>query len=238
VREPVLRFLLKILWSVGGHADAVDGLPRLTGASVEPALPRFRPGDFVLLGNNGRLTHVAVHVGAGELVHAMATEKTMRGWWGSLVDALRRGFGARESDVGVVREPLARFLERYERDTWVAVRCPDLPEEARDRGLERVLSLVGRPYDYGFRAGNEGLYCTELVDEFLRAALGERAPELERTRHRVPLLLDEQVIEPVAVLKHPALGAVAANAAARANYAAWLEMAEILEEGLPPTVPR
>lgn len=228
MRQWLLRVLLKIAWSVGGQADAVDGLPRLTAASTARLGPLLRPGDFVLLGNNGRLTHVGVHVGSGDLVHAMATEKTMRGWWGSLWDAVKRTLGAGERDVGVIREPLGRFLDRYERDTWVVVRCPGLPDDAATRGLDRVLGLIGRPYDYGFRARNDELYCTELVDEFLRAALGEGAPALETTHHRVPMLLDERVIEPVAVLKHPALGAVAANAAASTNYAEWLGKAEII----------
>ena len=36
------------------------------------------------------------------------------------------------------------------------------------------------------------------------------------------------LIEPVAVLKHGALAAVAANAAARSNYAEWLGAAQIV----------
>lgn len=224
----LLRVLLKIAWTVGGHRDEVDGLPRLTSASTDDLLRVLRAGDFVLLGNNGRLTHVGVHVGDGALVHAMATEKTMRGWLGALWDAIKRTFGALDRDVGVIREPLARFLDRYERDTWVVVRHPDLPHDRLSVGLERVISLIGRPYDYGFQPDNDELYCTELVDEFLRAALGDAAPRLEATHHRVPLLLDQQVLEPVAVLRNPALRAVAANEAARANYADWLGSAQVV----------
>jgi hypothetical protein len=222
VREFLLRIVLKIGWSVGGTGDAVDGLPRLSSRDLEPLLVALGPGDFVLLGNNGLLSHVAVHVGERRIVHAMATEKTMRGWLGSLVDAFWRMFGVREPNVGVVEEGLVGFLERFERDTWVLVRHPTLTAEERDRGLAHVRALVGRPYDYGFRDANEALYCTEIVIEFLRAALGARAPVLATRRARVPLLLDEQVVEPVAVLDHPDLRVVAGNDAARRNYAKQL----------------
>jgi hypothetical protein len=218
MRTFLLRVLLKIMWSVGGKADEVDGLPRLSGPAVEPLLRALLPGDFVLLGNNGLLTHVAVHVGDGEVIHAMATGKTMRGWLGSMWDAVKRLFGADDGRIGVVRESLPAFLERYERDTWVVVRHPSLTDDARMLGLTRVQGLVGKPYDYGFKTDNEAWYCTEIVDAFLRASLGDAAPALVPKRVKVPLLLDEDVIEPVAVLESPALTVVAANRAALTNY--------------------
>jgi hypothetical protein len=222
MREFLLRVLLKIGWAVGAGADHH---PRLHAADVPRFLPHLRPGDFVLLGNAGRLSHVAVHVGAGELVHAMATEKTMRGWAGAFRDAIHRLLGRPDQFVGVVRESLAHFLDRYERDTLVVVRPPEATEEAQRRALTHVASLVGKPYDYGFKRQNAAYYCTELVDEYLRAALGPAAPALAHTRHRVPLLLDEDVIEPVAVLHAPALTAVAATSSAFHDHAARLAAA-------------
>lgn len=220
MRTFLLRVLLKIGWSVGGVAE--DGLPRLGARDVQPLLAALGPGDFVLLGNNGLLSHVAVAVGEGRIVHAMATEKTMRGWLGSFYDALWRALGTAEPNVGVVEEALLAFLERYERDTWVIVRHPALTDDERGRGLAHVRGLVGRPYDYGFRDANEALYCTEIVVEFLRAALAERAPRLQTRRVRVPFLLDAEVVEPAVVLDHPELRVVAGNDAARRNYARQL----------------
>ncbi|MEQ1570867.1 MAG: YiiX/YebB-like N1pC/P60 family cysteine hydrolase [Myxococcota bacterium] len=221
-RLAFLRVALKLSWSVGGAADAVDGLPRLSGPDVNGMLGVLKPGDFVLLGNNGRLSHVAVHTGDGEIVHAMATEKTMRGWLGSVRDAFARVFGGSER-VGVLHERLDAFLARYERDTWAVVRPPEIAPDALGRGLERVRSLVGQPYDYGFRAANEAWYCTELVEEFLKAALGEAAPAIPRTPVRVPLLLAEQVMEPAALLGADGLKPVAANRAALTHYREHVE---------------
>jgi hypothetical protein len=92
----------------------------------------------------------------------------------------------------------------------------------RDRALAHLASLVGRPYDYGFRRHDAAFYCTELVDEYLRAALGDRAPALRHTRHHVPLLLDEEVIEPASVLDAEGLTPVAATPSAFAGHAARL----------------
>jgi hypothetical protein len=228
VRLFLIRVLLKVLWSVGGHRDEVDGLPRLKAEDVKGLLDRLIPGDFVLLGNNGVLTHVAVYVGEGDIVHAMATEKTMRGWTGALADAVRRVLGAAEKNVGVLRESLTGFLERYERDTWVVTRFPGLGADELERGRSRVGALVGKPYDYGFKDTNEAWYCTELVDEFLRAAVGDRAPSWVRKDVRVPLLLDEKVIEPVALLQPGLMRVVAGNRAALANYREQLASADVV----------
>lgn len=225
MRLLLVRVLLQLAWSVGGHRDEVDGLPRLVGADLGDLIGLLRPGDVVLLGNNGLLSHVAVYVGDGEIVHALATERTMRGRWGALADALRRAFGAPEPNVGVVREALAGFVDRFERDTWLVLRWPDLTADELGRGLRRVLELVGRPYDYGFRDQNEAWYCTEVVDAFLRAAVGDRTPAWSRRRVRVPLLLDTEVVEPVALLESGAFAVVGANAAASVNYGRHLPTA-------------
>lgn len=218
LRLLVVRVALKVLWSIGGKRDAVDGLPRLTSARIGPLVDAVRPGDLVLLGNNGVLTHIAVYVGDGALIHAMATEKTMRGWSGSVRDALGRALGTREAHVGVLREPLAGFVDRYERDTWVLVRATDVGPEQVARGLAAIEGLVGKPYDYGFSVGNEAWYCTEVALAYLEAARGAKVPLATRPV-RVPMLLDAQVIEPVAVFDAPNVAVVAANEAARSNYA-------------------
>ena len=157
----------------------------------------------------------------------MATEKTMRGWLGSLWDAFGRAFGGDERKVGVVRESLGEFLDRYERDTIVAVRVPDVPQETQANALAKISALVGQPYDYGFRNDNDSWYCTELVQLYLDEALGPGAAAIPKRRVHVPLLLDEDVIEPDAILKVPSLSVVLANAAARVHYAEHLGKAVV-----------
>lgn len=214
LRLLVLRVILKVLWSIGGGADTVDGLPRITSDGLRALLGVLKPGDLVLLGNNGGLSHVAVFTGEGRIVHAMATEKTMRGWFGSLWDALGRATGAAERHVGVLEEDLAGFVDRYERDTYAVLRDEALDGAAVRRGVDAVEHLVGAPYDYGFSVGNEAWYCTEVALRFLEAARG--APVTAPTRSvRVPILLDAAVVEPVALFDVPGLRAVAVNPAAR-----------------------
>jgi hypothetical protein len=227
LRTILLRILLKISWSVGGKRDAIDGLPRiLSTAGLAPLLGVLQPGDLVLLGNNGRLSHIAVYIGAGEIIHAMATEKTMRGWLGSMRDAIGRSLGTIERHVGVLREPLAGFVDRYERDTWMVVRANGLDSERIGRGMTRIGELVGKPYDYGFKADNEAWYCTEIAVAFLEAALG-RPPTLTARRVHVPLLIDEAVIEPEALLDAEGVSIVGANRAADSRYGERLRTAGV-----------
>ena len=214
-----MRVLIKIYWSVGGNDDVVDGLPRISSRDLDALKGVLLPGDFVVVGNNGTLSHVVVHAGGGGLIHAMATEKTMRHWKGALLDALWRALGKSDRHVGVIEEPLDAFFARFERDTWVLVRHPSLTAEECGAGLARIRQLVGRPYDYGFSQSNQDYYCTEIVDEFLRAALGPRAPQLQTSPTSVPMLLDAQVLEPVVLLATPGLSVVAGNRAARLRYA-------------------
>lgn len=223
IRREILRFLLKLMWTIGGHHDSVDGLPRVSGSEFSPVLPDLEPGDLLLLGNNGMLSHIGVHIGDGLMIHSMATEKTMRGWLGSTRDAIARMLGAEDRFTGVIEETLEHFFDRFERDTWVVLRHPDLDAQATARGIAHLRTLVGKPYDYDFMPDDDSYYCTEIADAFLRAALGERAPQLPTTHHRVPLLLDRDVLEPAKVLEIRDLQPVAANEAARRLYAEHLE---------------
>jgi len=226
VRRVVARFLLRIAWSVGGLDDHADGLPRLTGAAAGPLIAVMRSGDVVLLGNNGLLSHVAVYVGDGRILHAMATEKTMRGWLGATLDAFVRLWRWRQEDhVGVIEEPFVGFLDRFERDTVVVVRHRDLTGDAVDRGVTHLRTLLGRPYDYLFARRDEGFYCTELVEELWEAGLGPDFTPIETRHAKVPLLLDREVIEPAAVLRHPDILLVAATGAARVRYGELLDRA-------------
>lgn len=226
----LMKALLKLMWSMGGHGDGVDGLPRLRSADVAQRLPNLRAGDLVLLGNNGVLSHVAVYAGDGRIVHAMATEKTMRGVTGSLWDALWRPWrwlrGVMDR-TGVIEEGIGEFVDRYERDTWIALRHRALADDQIQRGVARIRTLVGRPYDYGFQHDDDTWYCSEIAVEFLHAALGGERPRFGTRLVRVPGLLSSHVIEPVALLEGEDLAAVAANEAARVRYAAHLGEADV-----------
>jgi hypothetical protein len=225
------RLLLKILWSIGGQGDAIDGLPRVRGPEISTHLDLFEPGDLLLLGNSGVASHVAVYVGQGSIVHSMATEKTMRGWFGSVWDALWRPWRWMRGTLdqtGVMEEPLAGFLNRFERDTWISLRA-DVDEEQRDAGILHIRSLIGKAYDYAFEADDDTYYCTEIVTEFLNAALkpSER-PTFETRKVRVPGLLNTHVVEPVALLGTDKLTVIAANGAARSRYGEHLETATVV----------
>ena len=228
----LMRVLLKIMWSVGGKSDEVDGLPRLTSDDVSRAVTVLEPGDFVLLGNNGLCSHVAVYIGTGTIVHSMATEKTMRGMSGSFWDALWRPwrwFRGEMDHTGVIEETLGGFLDRYERDTWMAVRRMGLDANQIRAGIARVQGHVGKAYDYDFNADDDEYYCTELVVEYLDAALPEEErPKFETKQVRVPGLIDTHVIEPVAVLEADHMRVTAANSAAKERYADHLEHAQVV----------
>ena len=225
------RLLLKILWSVGGQGDAIDGLPRVWGAEISTHMEIFQPGDFLLLGNSGVASHVAVYVGGGSIVHSMATEKTMRGFMGSIWDAIWRPWRwlrGTMDQTGVMEESLTGFLDRYERDTWISLRA-DVDESQRDEGIRHIRSLVGRPYDYYFEADDDTYYCTEIVVEFLNAALKPtERPRFGTRKVHVPGLLNSHVIEPVALLGTEKLRVVAANGAATTRYAEHLEAAKVV----------
>ncbi len=231
VRHELMRFLLRVAWSRGGAGDAEDGLQKLQGKDAAHIVALMRPADVVIMGNNGRLTHVAVHVGQGVIVHAMATEKTMRGWVLALCDALRGLVRLTEPHVGVVEEPLAAFLDRFERDTIVVVRHRGVTAENAASAIAHVRSLVGRPYDYLFARKDDAFYCTELVEEVWNSALGSGAVALPTRRLRVPLLLDRDVIEPEVVLGSPDTDVVTANRAALVRYAEAVGNAPITPEG-------
>jgi hypothetical protein len=220
IRRVVARFWLRIAWSVGGLDDVGDGLPRITSDDVRPILARMVPGDVVLMGNNGLLSHVAVYAGDGRIVHAMATGKTMRGWIRAVLDAFVRLVRWKEEDhVGVLEEPLTSFVDRFERDTIVVVRHRGMTEDGIRRGIAHLRTLLGRPYDYLFARRDEAFYCTELVEELWEEGIGPTFTRIQGRRARVPLLLDREVIEPAAILHHPDVDVVVANEAARVRYA-------------------
>jgi hypothetical protein len=219
-----LRSLLKLMWSRGGGSDA---FPRVWGRDLEALLAKLQPGDVVVMGNGGELSHVGLHVGQGTLVHSMATEHTMRGLLGSLWDALRRPLWAllgKKEKTGVIEEEMADFFDRYERDTWVVVRREGLSSEQQQAGVAHVRTLVGKAYDYDFSPGDDEYYCSELILEFFEAAGG--VPAFTTRSVHLPMLLRQDVFDPVAFVTSGELRLVEANGAAWQKHEAALSTLE------------
>ena len=222
-----LKGFLKVSWSIGGFSDSLDGIPRLHSKDIAPLLPKMQPGDIIINGNNGGLSHVSMYVGGGQIVHSMATRHTMLGLFGAIVDPLKEyfGFGPMHK-TGVITETFGGFLDRFERDTYVVLRREDLTPEQVQKGVERLKELVGKPYDYDFSANDEEYYCTELTVEFIDAALNEKGAAVFNTVHTDLGFFKTDGIEPKNILEHPLLTPIAASKSAAINFAPWLEDAE------------
>ncbi len=232
----VLRhFLTWYNFGLGGASDAIDGLPRLTGAQIrQEMLPHLLPGDVILSGNNGGISHVMMAIGGGLMIHSMATEKTMRGHRGRIIDVVTapaervaEALGVKQRRQGVLLEAVDGFFDRFERDCYVIMRSPLLREQETQAGIARLKSLLGKPYDWDFAPGNEAYYCSELVGEFFRAALGPRAPRIGASKQNlVPVVFErEGLVDPLDVLKSPDLKIVLWNEAALSKHRALLEQA-------------
>lgn len=223
-------------FGIGGDSDAVDGIPRLTGADVrDDMLPRLKAGDVIVNGNNGGLSHVAVFVGDGNIIHSMATADTMRGRVGRVADAvfsplrlIGRELSGSGPKVGVIKEGLDEFLDRYERDTWVIMRSDKLEPAAVAKGAARLEELVGKDYDFDFMPANDTFYCSEIVGEFYRTALGDDAPRIGARPVSKPFLEREAIVDPLDIFNSPDLKPVVANNAALHKFADALADAEIV----------
>ena len=217
----IMRQLVKLSWSVGARPDEY---PRMLGSEMERTVMRLQPGDLVLMGNGGSLSHVGLYLGDGEIVHSMATDQTGRGVIGSAQDALTRpfhGLTGYTEKTGVLRERLSTFFDRFERDAYAVLRRASLDSGQIDAGLDAVIALIGKPYDYDFNPEDDEYYCSELVVRFLNAAEG-RCPEFETVPVEVPGLLRSRAIEPVAFLTSGHFTTVLANQAARDTHKEWL----------------
>ena len=207
----VLRLLLKVMWSVGANSTR----PRLFGPDAAAICDRLVAGDILLLGAGGNCSHVAVYVGDGRIVHSMATEKTGRGMWGSLNDMLARPWRwllGKRDQTGVIGERVADFFDRFARDTWVGLRVTGVQPDGVVAGVAHVTGLIGKQYDYDFSAGDDEYYCTELVVEFVEAALPQPLRPTFQTRAvRIPGLLNTHVIEPASLLETEGFERIAGN---------------------------
>jgi hypothetical protein len=143
------------------------------GPHGEP--PALQPGDFIVNGVDGHAGHLSVYIGkdpkTGEpmIVHAMADAAGQQSYLQQLGNAVASPF-ASTGKVGVIKEGLAEFFDRYQRDTAFVLRDPRLTPEMRQAGIDRALSLVGKPYDYSLNMKNGAYYCSEMGVEFEKAA--------------------------------------------------------------------
>ena len=217
----LLKSILKIMWAFGGEKDSVDKIPRLHSKDINPILEKLKPGDIILNGNNGGLSHAAMYVGDGQMVHSMATNKTMRGKGGAIWDAIKDmfGFGPKKDNTGVITEGFGEFLDRFERDTYVVVRQEDLDPAQIQKGVDHLKSLVGRPYDYDFSAGDDSYYCTELVLEYLDAAKGQEHSTVFNTETYDYGIFKTDAIAPNNILEHPSLTPIVASKSAEGKWA-------------------
>lgn len=197
--------------------DIKNDPPKLTGADAKAMLKDLKPGDIILCGNHGGLSHAIMYEGDGKIVHAMATGSTARSTLQRLGDMGKEmvGIDTDKGKQGVIREGLGEFFDRFERDTYVIMRSPSMTPEKAQAAVAHAKSLVGKEYDYDFRPENGSYYCTEVVGEAYRKALGESSPSIGARPQHVPLLLDrEAVVDPLDMFASPDLVVAGASKSA------------------------
>lgn len=172
-------------------------------APLAPVLPTLRSGDLVFRtgrdlmarivlgrGTDTRFSHVGIvlRTSSGlEVVHAVPAE------------------GGRPG--GVLVEPLGVFAAPEAARDLGFYRFGALGDGAAARAAERARAWRGRPFDAGFRYGDDReLYCTELVLKALEPELPGLAARVEPLS--VPLV-GEPVFPPDHVRRLPGLRALA-----------------------------
>ncbi len=94
--------------------------------------PKLRPGDLLLNGAGETTGHLSIYMGEDPstgkpmLVHAMATAETGRSWVGLAVEAGKSAVqavtGQSSGKVGVIREGVEEFFDRFPRANYVVLR--------------------------------------------------------------------------------------------------------------------
>lgn len=177
--------------------------PRISMAEAQAFVSALQPGDvvltndesstpfaiatLVLTGRGCDFTHGIVHTGGGKTVEARMKGGVQRG---ELIDVLTKKHHA------------------------VALRPHYQPGQA-EATVAAAEAMVGKPYDFKFKLGNDAFYCSEAVYETLKAG----APQLE---FRSRPVLNRQVIVPSDLLRTKDADVVAEAGVGRSMFDAYL----------------
>ena len=165
----------------------------VTGEDMHNVLDLVKPGDVLLRGFTyyldgkfipGAFSHAAFYAGENQVIHATAE--------------------------GVHEENLLSFLRC---DVIAVLRITDLTPADRLAAVMKAYSLLGRPYDFRFVAGNDAYYCSELV-----SVIYGHMPNLGVAPEPISLLfglIKKLAITPVAFLKSSALQTIYLNEMAK-----------------------
>lgn len=141
--RPVLAALLAAALL---RAPAFDPAALQTG-DILLHTSRSRQGLAIALATGSHYTHVGLVERSGDTLTVIEAVQPVR------------------------RTPLAAFLARGAGARVTALRHPDLAPERRQALAAAAARYLGRPYDLAFAAGDDAIYCSELV-HLAYAALG------------------------------------------------------------------
>lgn len=186
--------------------------------------PKLMPGDMIACGCNGHTGHMIIYAGndpkTGEpqIIHSMATADTQQSYLQIAGNALKAAFSS-TGKVGVIKEGMAEFFDRFPRDSYVVLRDPRMTDEMRAKGLAHVATLVGKGYDYDLNQDNDAYYCSEMGVELLKAAYqgsGQQLPWVGTTAIN-EFTLTDQVAAPENFIASPDFQVTTGNASGYKN---------------------
>ncbi len=219
-QQKVRKALTWFSWGMGG----VAAKERIAGETMEEEMRTAKPGDILLCGGGGALTHVALYLGEGQILHSMATSINGRSFGERVMDTLEivSGLDITRADsykIGVIRESVKDFFNRFERDSFAIMRPTKLSNDRVKRGLEKVKKLEGQSYDYDFVPQNEAFYCSEIITEFMHAA-GQQdfsisANQINFKLMNRTILERDALVEPSNFLRSPHLTLIKKSANAK-----------------------